>query len=85
MALMHLAVDTLDHLDNFADSLDHLDILVDNLDHPGILDSLDHLGAGMLQAHPMLTEAAIRAALSYYADHQQEIDRYIAENEDEVD
>src|SRR5205814_7393754 len=41
--------------------------------------------AGMLQAHPMLSEAAIRAALSYYADHQQEIDRYIAENEDELD
>jgi uncharacterized protein (DUF433 family) len=34
----------------------------------------------ILQAHPHLQAAAVYDAISYYLDHQQEIEREIAEN-----
>lgn len=38
----------------------------------------------ILQAHPHLVPAAIYDAISYYLDHQQEIEQEIAENRVEV-
>lgn len=41
--------------------------------------SFDELGA----AYPRVSHAAAEEALAYYATHSAEIDRYIAENDDE--
>ena len=38
----------------------------------------------MLQAHPHLKAAAVYDAISYYLDHQQEIEQEIAENRFEM-
>ncbi len=36
--------------------------------------------AGILDTYPHLTPAAVYDAISYYYDHQQEIDRWLEEN-----
>jgi len=41
--------------------------------------------ARICRAYPMLTPEAVRAALAFYAANRDEIDRYIAENEVDLD
>lgn len=36
---------------------------------------------GLLEAYPHLTHEEIEEAFAFYADHQAEIDQYIAEND----
>ncbi len=48
-------------------------------------DRLYHDIERTMRALPHLSPEQIQDALSYYADHQAEIDRYIAENEREYD
>jgi uncharacterized protein (DUF433 family) len=37
------------------------------------------------EAYPMVSPEAAQAALAFYEEHQEEIDRYIAENEADLD
>jgi uncharacterized protein (DUF433 family) len=41
--------------------------------------------ARLCRAYPMLSPADVEEALAFYDAHQDEIDRYIAENEDDPD
>jgi len=36
-------------------------------------------------AYPMVSAEGVQAALAFYDEHQEEIDRYIAENEADLD
>jgi uncharacterized protein (DUF433 family) len=45
-----------------------------------VYGDLDQVNA----AYPHVTRDALEDALAYYASHQDEIDRYIAENDDEA-
>ena len=48
-----------------------------------ILCRMYHSMNEVLAAYPMLTPEAIDEALAFYGAHWQEIERYIAENEDD--
>ena len=41
--------------------------------------------AHIFEAFPRLTQSDVDQALAYYEAHQQEIDQYITENEDDAD
>jgi uncharacterized protein (DUF433 family) len=50
-----------------------------------ILCRLYHTMAAVRAAYPMLTAEQIDEALAYYGAHWEEIERFVAENEDDGD